>query len=107
MQIYEIRYVDYKLSQKFKIDCPGAARGPALHFINANIFIPLPTLRIPGGFKPVTVRWVSGLNQRFAKPSYGLNRTESSNLSLTAINFYFSGPIAIGMAAGRNPEFVL
>ena len=30
------------------------------------------------------VRWVSGLNQRFAKPSYFERGTESSNLSLTA-----------------------
>jgi hypothetical protein len=30
------------------------------------------------------VRWVSGLNQRFAKPSYSERGTEGSNPSLTA-----------------------
>ncbi len=30
-------------------------------------------------------RWLSGRKQRFAKASYGLNRTEGSNPSLSAI----------------------
>ncbi len=32
-----------------------------------------------------TVRWVSGLNHRFAKPAYVETRTAGSNPALTAI----------------------
>ena len=35
-------------------------------------------------------RWLSGRKQRFAKASYGLNRTEGSNPSLSA-NFLANG----------------
>ena len=62
--------------------CPFFCKGLAIQ----KIFVSLqsaPVAEVSPNWLPE--RWVSGLNHRFAKPTYGSFRTTSSNLVLSAL----------------------